>query len=92
MAYSSHPSRAQRVPVTVTSGRLSTRLAVDQTAPLPAGRAFRRVGVAALEAGVETVLEVSDAGTEGFVILDALQLVPEPAADPRADGVASRRR
>ena len=92
MAYSSHSSRAQRVPVTVTSGRLFTRLAVDQTAPLPAGRAFRRVGVAALEAGVETVLEVSDAGTEGFVILDALQLVPEPAADPRADRVASRRR
>ena len=76
--------------MTITSGRRVTRLEVDQTAPLPTERAFRRVGLAALQAGVETVLEVSDAGTEGFVILDALQLVPEPAADPRADGVASR--
>ncbi len=81
MAYSSHPSRARNVPVTITSGRRVTRLEVDQTAPLPTERAFRRVGLAALQAGVETVIEVSDADTDGFVILDALQLVLEPHED-----------
>ena len=76
MAYTPHPSRARAVPVTIRSGAFETSLVVDQTVPLPAGEGFRPIGSALLDAGAETVLQVSNASTEGFVILDALQLLP----------------
>lgn len=78
MAYSAHASRAGRVPVTVTSGAHAARLEVDQTTPLADGALFRPIGTAELDAGAETVLTVSDEGADGFVILDALRLLPVP--------------
>jgi hypothetical protein len=77
MAYSPHPTRATKVPVIITSGAHKTTLSVDQTLPMPAGILFRPIGVVELAADVETVITVSNAGTDGFVILDALQLLPE---------------
>lgn len=76
MAYSAHETRASNVPVLVTCGSRQQRLTVDQTQPLTAGRFFRPVGTLELEAGVEIVIRVMNADTTGFVILDALQLVP----------------
>lgn len=76
MAYSAHPTRAQKVPVTVSSGGKESRLLVDQTQRLPEGKIFREVGVVELSDKGESVLKVSNEDTEGFVILDALQLVP----------------
>lgn len=76
MAYSAHASRAAKVPVAVQSGsRAKQEIIVDQTLALPKGEAFRKVGEVELEKGAETVITVSNTGTEGFVILDALQLV-----------------
>ena len=76
MAYSAHETRATEVPVTVKSGKATTTLKVDQTTPLAKGEPFRSVGRCQLEADVETTIEVSNVGTAGFVILDALQLLP----------------
>ncbi|WP_040769093.1 FAD-dependent oxidoreductase, partial [Novipirellula maiorica] len=76
MAYSAHPTRATNVPVSVTSGSSETKFTVDQTQTLPTGKLFRRVGVADLTDSAETVITVTNSGTDGFVILDALQLVP----------------
>ncbi|MEW4530931.1 FAD-dependent oxidoreductase [Maioricimonas sp. JC845] len=76
MAYSAHETRATNVPVRVTSGTHTTALTVDQTVPLPNGNAFRSVGEVELDAGVESVLRITNDGTNGFVILDALQLLP----------------
>lgn len=76
MAYSAHATRATRVPLTIqTSGR-TTELTVDQTRPLPAGEAFRSIGTLELTRDTETIITLSNRGTDGFVILDALQLLP----------------
>lgn len=75
MAYSPHATRATNVPVIVTSGSQRTEIKVDQTIALPSGQSFRTVGTVALMEG-ESTLTVGNADTDGFVILDALQLVP----------------
>lgn len=76
MAYSAHETRAKGVPVLITSGTRETKLRVDQSQPLPAGQVFRPIGTAELTAGSETVIQIQSTGTTGFVILDALQLIP----------------
>jgi hypothetical protein len=78
MAYSAHATRAKNVPITIVSGPHETKLRVDQTEPMPANEHFRTVGTATLAADVDTTIRVETANTTGFVILDALQLVPAP--------------
>ena len=46
--------------------------------PLPAGEAFRSIGRVELQKDLETTLTIRNADTDGFVILDALQLLPIP--------------
>ncbi len=75
MAYSAHETRAKKVPVTIQSGTQKTQLTADQTLPLPKGEAFRSIGAVNLTGDAETTITISNTGTEGFVILDALQLV-----------------
>jgi hypothetical protein len=76
MAYSAHETRATNVPVTITSGGRETKLTVDQTRPLPAGQHFQPIGTATIGAEGETTIQIQTTGTTGFVILDAVQLVP----------------
>ena len=78
MAYSAHETRAKKVPVTIESGGRKTEIPVDQTKPLPAGEAFRSIGTVELDGAADTVITVKNVGTDGFVILDALQLLPNP--------------
>jgi hypothetical protein len=75
MAYSAHETRASKVPVTIESGQHKSSIIVDQTQPLPAGEAFRSVGTVELTSKAETIITLSNTGTDGFVILDALQLI-----------------
>ncbi|TWU04816.1 FAD-dependent oxidoreductase [Stieleria varia] len=76
MAYSAHESRATNVPVTVSSGPHTKTLVVDQTIPLPPGKHFRPLETVVLSADVESIIQITNAETTGFVILDALQLLP----------------
>lgn len=78
MAYSAHPSRATQVPVLVSSGKHQITLKVNQTTPLPPGESFRRIGVVQLSADAPTKIIMNNQGTNGFVILDAFQLVLLP--------------
>jgi hypothetical protein len=75
MAYSPHATRATKVPVTIECADRKTEITVDQTQPLAAGEAFRTIGTVQLDGDAETVITVSNTGTDGFVILDALQLI-----------------
>jgi hypothetical protein len=75
MAYSPHATRATKVPLTIECDGRKTDLTIDQTHPLAAGEAFRTIGTVQLEGDVETVITLSNTGTDGFVILDALQLI-----------------
>ncbi|PQO33894.1 FAD-dependent oxidoreductase [Blastopirellula marina] len=76
MAYSAHPTRAKSVPVVIRSGGNEVRWTVDQTKPLPSGSTFREIGKISLSANSTTVISIRNEGTDGFVILDALQLLP----------------
>lgn len=76
MAYSAHPTRATNVPVVVRNGDEELRLIVDQRQPLPPGEYFRKIGEVSLTSDTASTITVSNAGTNGFVILDALQLIP----------------
>lgn len=75
MAYSAHETRAEKVPVTIRSGDRSVVIEADQTQPLPAGEAFRSIGHVDLAKDAETTITVGNTDTNGFVILDALQLL-----------------
>jgi len=76
MAYSAHETRAKNVPVFITSGSNEKRITVDQTQPIPPEKVFRPVGKVKLEAGIETLITISNSETDGFVIVDALRLLP----------------
>ena len=75
MAYSPHATRATRVLMTIQCGVRKTDILVDQTQMLSAGEAFRTIGHVQLDGGVETTITLSNVGTDGFVIMDALQLL-----------------
>lgn len=76
MAYSAHETRSTRVPLTIDNADQSTQVTVDQTEPLPAGKLFRHIATLTLQGETETTITLRNRDTEGFVILDALQLVP----------------
>ncbi|MAX37774.1 FAD-dependent oxidoreductase [Gimesia sp.] len=76
LAYSAHETRAKNVPLTVSSGTEKTTLVVDQTKALPQGKQFRPLGIVDLEGNTETTITMTNDKTNGFVILDALQLLP----------------
>jgi hypothetical protein len=75
VAYSPHPTRAAKVPVRVECGTGAFELILDETAPLPQGDAFRSIGVVDLGEGAVSVT-LSNSGTTGFVIADAVQFLP----------------
>ena len=77
MAYSAHETRATKVPLTIQNGEKAVELLVDQTQPLPAGEAFRSISKVELQKDLETTITLRNRETDGFVILDALQLVAE---------------
>lgn len=75
MAYSPHETRATKVPVVIACGGRKTEILVDQTQPLAVGEAFRSIGAVSLDAGAETTITIRNISTDGFVIVDALQLL-----------------
>jgi hypothetical protein len=75
MAYSAHETRAKAVPVTLQSGDHKASFEVDQTQTLPDRESFRSIGTVKLSADAETIITLSNTGTDGFVIVDALQLI-----------------
>ena len=75
VAYSAHETRATNVPIVIDSGAHTTELHFDQTQPLPGGEHFRPAGSVELSADSETTITVRNRDTDGFVILDALQLI-----------------
>lgn len=77
LAYSPHPTRATAVPIKITTGDTTTKLKFDQTTPLPSGDPFRTAGVIELTKDQEVTITISNEGTDGFVILDAVQLLGE---------------
>ena len=76
IAYSAHETRAKAVPVTIQCGSRTFSMTVDETQALPLGEMFRRIGEVALEKDLESTITIANRDTDGFVIVDALQLLP----------------
>ncbi|OAI53902.1 xanthan lyase [Planctomyces sp. SCGC AG-212-M04] len=75
IAYNPHPTRATNVPVVVQSGGKTTEFALDETQQRPGGDPFRTVGKATLAERQEATITISNRGTDGFVIVDAIQVL-----------------
>jgi hypothetical protein len=75
-SYTAHPNRATNVPVTVRSADGVATLHVNQRKAPPEDRIFVGLGIYRLEAGRPGVVEIGTAGTDGYVIADAVQWVP----------------
>ncbi len=75
LAYSPHPSRAANVPMSVTIGDRQRLISVNQRLALDRSSAFRTVATLDLEAERTVTIRFSNKQTNGFVVLDALQLV-----------------
>lgn len=75
IAYSPHETRARKVPIAIESGGQKSMLTFDETQPLPVGEVFRSAGFIQLTSDAETRIVIRNHGTEGFVILDAIQLI-----------------
>jgi hypothetical protein len=76
MAYSAHETRATNVPVKIESGGQATVLKVDQRVRMNVGEVFRSIGRVELDG--DCVITIKNSGTDGFVIVDALQLLALP--------------
>jgi len=76
MSYSAHATRTKRLPVTLSDGTAEQNLFVDQTIPLPSGEYFRTVGRVGLSRGTSYTLTITNKNTEGFAIVDAIQIIP----------------
>jgi hypothetical protein len=74
VAWTAHPNRATNVPVTVEyPGGSTTALVNQRTKPKYDG--FGVVGTFSFAAG-ETTVEISNESTDGYVLIDAVQLIP----------------
>lgn len=74
-AYSSSTNRATNVPVTVRHGAEAKALVVDQKKRKSALFAYQPLTEVNLKAGEEVSVEVSNQGTDGFVIADQIRLI-----------------
>jgi hypothetical protein len=77
LAYTPNPNRATNVPVTVEHREGKTVVRVDQKRKPAIESRFVSLGTFEFEAGDRTVAVVTNDATDGFVVVDAIQLLPE---------------
>jgi hypothetical protein len=73
LSYTSGSTRARNVPVRVKHDGGTTTVTLDQTKAPPLGKTFAAVGRFWFDVAQAASVTVSNAGTEGFVIVDAVQ-------------------
>jgi hypothetical protein len=75
LSYVPYGNRASNVPVTVTTPAGAKTLRIDQQRVPEIDRLFHSIGTFELPAGRGTSVVVETADTDGYVVVDALQLV-----------------
>ncbi|MCX6897776.1 MAG: FAD-dependent oxidoreductase [Verrucomicrobia bacterium] len=76
LAYAAENNRATNTPVTIRTSRGEKTMVVNQRrAPEIAGL-FHSLGRFDLDAGSATAIVISNTGTDGYVVVDAVQIVP----------------
>ena len=78
IAYSALPNRATNVPVTIATadGPQTVRVNEQQTPAID--KLFQPIGTFRFDADRPAVIVISNDGCDGYVIIDAVQLVPAP--------------
>lgn len=77
LAYTARPNRATNVPVRV-QGKLAPRTVyLNQTVEPKYDKAFETLGFFELLKGTNNTVEVLTEGTKGFVVVDAVQFLPQ---------------
>lgn len=77
LAYTARPNRATNVPVRVQAKDSERIVYLNQQVLPPHDKAFETLGTFALEIGTNNVVEVLTGGTKGFVVVDAVQFLPQ---------------
>ncbi len=76
IAYPHNANRASNVPVVIRHADGETRLVLNQRRKPAIDDLFQSAGVFRFEAGRRGHVEISNAGTDGYVVIDAVQLLP----------------
>jgi FAD dependent oxidoreductase len=76
MAYTPNANRASNVPVTVQHAAGEVQLTVDEKKTPAIDRCFHSLGKFRFD--TQAVVTISNAGTNGYVVIDAVQLLPVP--------------
>lgn len=77
IAYTAHGNRATNVPVTVRFAGGEKQFIVNQRKKPPIRDVFMSLGVFEFDAGRKGQVEISNSGTDGHVIIDAVQWMPQ---------------
>ncbi|MGI9244677.1 MAG: DUF1549 domain-containing protein [Verrucomicrobiales bacterium] len=87
VAYSAGGNRSSRTPVKITHAGGETALRIDQRQPPEIGGQFVSLGIYEFEAGNTGSVEISNQGSDGVTIADAVQWLPVSGApvDPGLD-------
>jgi len=78
MSYSANPNRATNVPITVTHIGHSSTQTVNQKLPPKIDGLFHPLGYYELKRNDQLTITISNASTNGHVIADTVQLLPQP--------------
>ena len=76
IAYQAQPNRATNTPVTITTSTGTQTVRVNQRQKPALNGLLESLGVFKLEAGRTSTIEIGNTGTDGYVTVDAIQLVP----------------
>jgi hypothetical protein len=87
VSYTTGPTRATNVPVTISFDGGTETILVDQTKPPKVDGLFHSLGKFKFKAGTEGAVVIGNKGTEGHVIVDAVRFVPSGGVAPPVEAV-----
>jgi hypothetical protein len=76
VAYTANPNRASNVPVTIEAADGTRTVTLNQRVAPTTDKTFQTLGSFRFEAGRDVAVTISNEGTDGHVIVDAVQLLP----------------
>lgn len=76
LAYGAEKNRATNTPVTIRTSRGEKTVIVNQRRAPEIGGLFHSLGRFDLDAGSATAIIISNVGTDGYVVVDTIQIVP----------------
>ena len=86
LLYTWSENRSTRTTVTVTGAGEEKTLRINQREPAMKDRVPNALGIFRFEAGAKARVTVSNEGADGYVIVDALQILPAELAREERDG------